>query len=222
MNFYRHNWYYVGTWILVILGFIVGIYSRYWEPLLPLMVFSWMALLAHQFEEYAVPGGFPAVFNITVLGEREVPERHPLNANQCLWTNVILSYPIYLAGIIWWNTIWLGLIITLAGMMQLVVHGLITNIRLKSLYNAGLGTTVFLFLPIGIYYWWYVATNGMTQWYDYIIAVIGAIAVAGGTILLPIRLIGSKDSPYPFNEREMSGYGARRAFATISAAHNSR
>jgi len=34
-----------------------------------------MAMLMHQFEEYALPGGFPSITNIAVMGEKKVPER---------------------------------------------------------------------------------------------------------------------------------------------------
>lgn len=222
MNFYRHNWYYIGGVIFVVLAFITAIFGRGWDMLLLIMVLSWMALLVHQFEEYGVPGGFPAVFNIAVLGERDVPERYPLNANQCLVTNVFLAYPLYLAGIIWSNVIWLGLLITLFGAMQLIVHGFVINIRVKSFYNAGLGSTVALFVPIAIWYWSYAAATYTPAWFVYVIAVVGAIVGAVVTIVVPMVTMRDKKSPYPFTEREMGGFGAAKVFAMISAAHNSR
>ena len=169
-----------------------------------------MALLVHQFEEYAYPGGFPAIFNIAVLGEKKVPERYPLNANQCLITNVFLAYPFYIAAIFLPNMIWLGLAQVLFGMFQLIVHGIVINVRLKSLYNPGLAAVVFLHWPIGIYYIWYVTTNHLASTGDFVIGFIVTIIAAIVTVILPLRLSASKESKYPFSEAEMGGFAKQK------------
>jgi hypothetical protein len=38
-----------------------------------------MALLAHQFEEYALPGGEPLVLNAAFYGEKKDSDRYPGN-----------------------------------------------------------------------------------------------------------------------------------------------
>lgn len=85
MKFYRHHWYYVGIYLFIGLAFIMGFWGNHIEEIQKVLIFSFMALLVHQFEEYACPGGFPPIFNISVLGEKRTPERYPLNANQCLY-----------------------------------------------------------------------------------------------------------------------------------------
>ena len=64
MNFLRRNWYYIGGVLLVALAIVVVIFWNDMSLLRKLMWISFMALLVHQFEEYALPGGFPAVMNI--------------------------------------------------------------------------------------------------------------------------------------------------------------
>ena len=210
MNFLRKNWYYIGGVLFVALTYLVGFWGNSFNPLSKILTLSFMALLVHQFEEYALPGGFPAIFNIVVLGEKKVPERYPLNANQCLVTNVFLAYPFYLLPVFLPNLIWLGLAQMLFGMLQLIVHGIVFNIRLKSLYNPGLASVVFLHWPIGIYYIWYVTTNHLASTGDFVIGFTVTIIAAIVTIALPLRLMASKESKYPFSETAMFGFAKEK------------
>lgn len=169
-----------------------------------------MAMLVHQFEEYALPGGFPSITNIAVMGEKKVPERYPLNANQCFISNVFLTYPFYIIPVLLPDVIWLGLAQVFLGMFQLIAHGIVVNVRLKSLYNPGLGAVVFLHMPIGIYYIWYVTTNLLASTGDFVIGVITFMIAAILLFLLPIRLMADKESKYPFAEAEIYGYARRK------------
>lgn len=210
MKFYRHNWYYVGGILFVALSFLMGFFGSNFSRIQIILIYSFMALLVHQFEEYALPGGFPSIFNTTVLGEKKVSERYPLNANQCLITNVFLAYTFYISAVIWPSVIWLGLAQVLFGMFQIIVHGVIINVKLKSIYNPGLGAVVFLHLPIGIYYIWYVITNNLASTGDFIFGFIATIITAFITIVLPMRLLANKESKYPFSEAEMGGFAKEK------------
>jgi hypothetical protein len=103
----------------VALAFTAGFWERSFSPIQVILIYSVIALLVHQYEECAAPGGFPGIFNIAVLGERQVSERYPLNENQVLITNVFLAYFFYIAAVVWPNRIWLGLAQVLFGMLQL-------------------------------------------------------------------------------------------------------
>lgn len=206
MSYYRMNWYYIGGVLFAILAFVMGFWGDHVDQLRTIMIYSFMALLAHQFEEYAYPGGFPPIFNIAVFGEKEHPERYPLNTNQVLVTNVVLAYPIYLAGILWAHTIWLGIGVVVFSMLQLLVHGIVINIRFKSVYNPGLATTLGLFIPIGIYYLWYVARHDLATVADVLIGLAFAVVCAVITVPLPIRFMRDKDSPYAFSDQQMAGF----------------
>ena len=210
MEFYRHHWYHIGGILFVALAFFMGFWGNLFSQIQVILIFSFMALLIHQFEEYACPGGFSAIFNIAVLGEKRVPERYPLNTNQCLITNVFLAYPFYVIPIFFPNLIWLGIAQILFGMFQLVVHGIITNIKLKSLYNPGLAAVVFLHWPIGIYYIWYVTTKHLATTGDFVIGFIATIIAAIVTIVLPMILLRNKESKYSFSEAEMGGFAKQK------------
>ena len=210
MKFWRRNWYYLGGILFVALSFFMGFWGSMFSRIQVILIFSFMAMLVHQFEEYALPGGFPSITNIVMFGEKKAPDRYPLNANQCWISNVLLTYPFYIIPVFFPNLIWLGLAQVIAGMLQVFAHGIVENIRLKSLYNPGLGATMFLQLPLGIYYIWYVATNNLAGPWTYVIGVIGAFVALGLLFLLPIRLLRSRDSKYPFAEEEMFGFAKEK------------
>ena len=210
LKFYRRYWYYIGAILFVALSFFMGFWGNNFSYIQVILIYSFMALLIHQFEEYAYPGGFPAIFNTAVLREKKVPERYPINANQALITNVFLAYPFYLLAIFLPNFIWLGLAQVLFGMLQLIVHGIVVNVRLKSLYNPGLAAVVFLHWPIGIYYIWYVTTNNLASTGDFVIGFIATIIAAIVMIMLPMRLLASKESKYPFSNAEMGGFAKEK------------
>ncbi len=100
MKFYRRHWYNVGLIIFIFLSFFMGFFGDHIDPLRTMLIFSFMALLIHQFEELAIPGGFPALYNIAVFKEKDGPERYHLNANTNLLINVYFAYTFYISAII--------------------------------------------------------------------------------------------------------------------------
>ncbi|HEY1429869.1 MAG TPA: HXXEE domain-containing protein [Candidatus Tumulicola sp.] len=209
MNFYRHHWYYVGGVLFIALAVFMVFGRSLFSPIQIILIFSFMAMLAHQVEEYALPGGFPAISNILVMREKIAPDRYPLNANQCMICNVLLTYPFFIAAIAFPNIIWLGLAQVGLGLFQIVGHGIVTPIMMKKLYNPGLATNVLLFYPIGIYYIWYVSSNKLASPTDY---VLGAVATLGAAALLfglPIILLRNRNSRYPFSQAEMNRFARR-------------
>ena len=109
MTFWRKNWYYIGGILFVLLAFIMGLWGCYrLDTIQIILVFSWMGMLMHQFEEYAFPGGFPIISNMAGLGEVDHPERYPLNARQSFLSNVIFCYLSYIIPILFPNLIWMG------------------------------------------------------------------------------------------------------------------
>lgn len=206
MKFWRRNWYYIGGVLFVALSFFMGFWGSNFSRIQVILIYSFMALLVHQFEEYAFPGGFPSITNGVVMGEKKTPDRYPLNANQCFISNVFLAYPFYLIPVFLPHVIWLGLAQVFLGMFQLIAHGVVVNIRLKMPYNPGLGAVVFLHMPIGIYYIWYVTNNHLATTKDFVIGFVAFIIAAILLFLLPIRLMASRETQYPFSQAEMGGF----------------
>jgi hypothetical protein len=210
MRFYRHNWYYVGGVIFCAMAYFMAFWPSLFNPLQAILLYSFMGMLIHQFEEYGVPGGLPGLANIGLFGERQYADRYPLNANQCMISNVFLTYPFYIIPVFFPNLIWLGLIQIGQGIVQISGHVFLINIRLRMPYNPGMVSNVLLQLPLGIFYIWYVEQMHLATKTDYIIGGIGAVVSMLVLWIGPILLFSSRQSKYPFEEREMYRFGARK------------
>lgn len=210
LKFYRRNWYYIGFILFIALSFFMGLGGGDFSRIQVILVFSFMAMLIHQFEEYAYPGGFPSITNIAVLGEKKVPDRYPINANQAMISNTFLTYTFYIIPVLVPGIIWLGLAQVMLGMLQLFAHGIGANLRLKSLYNPGLLAVVILQWPIGLYYIWYVITKNLVNSGDFVIGIVATIIASVLLFALPIRLLRNKESKYPFAEDEMFGFAKEK------------
>ena len=139
MKFWQRYWYYIGGVAFVILTFAMGLWgSAALDYVQVLLIFSWMGMLVHQFEEYAWPGGFPLISNMIVFNEIERPDRYILNQRQCFVSNVVLCYLCYIVPIFFPQLIWLAAAQIFQGLWQIPAHGIVLNMRLKSKYNPGL------------------------------------------------------------------------------------
>jgi hypothetical protein len=72
--------------------------------------------------------------------------------------NVLAAYGFYLVRVFFLGVIWLGLAPVLFGLLQFVTHGIVTNVRLRSVYNPGLTAVTLGHVPIGVFYLYYVST----------------------------------------------------------------
>lgn len=221
MSFMRKNWYYVGGVLFVVLSFSVGFFGDLLNPLSKILTLSFMALLVHQFEEYAIPGGFPSVFNMALMSEKNVPDRYPLNRQSCLTVNVFAAYTFYIVPILLPNLIWLGLAQILFGVAQLAIHGVVINRKLKAWYNPGLAVVVFLHIPIAIYYIRYVYDHGLMQTWYWLAAILLTLLSAFVVILLPVQLLKDKNSAYRFSTEEMQRFNVAEKLEHLSAAETS-
>lgn len=200
--FMQRNWFHVGAVLFAALAFGMGFWGHdHLSPIRIILVYSFMALLAHQYEEYAIPGGAPVILNAAFYGEKTDYDRFPGNQRNCLIVNM-LAYPFYLAAILWPGAIWLGLATMFFGFFQVLGHGVIMNIRSKGWYNPGLATAVLLHLPIGIYYISYVSTHGSIASGDWLLGALGFIVATAVLVVLPVQGLKDRQSPYPFTYDE--------------------
>ncbi len=206
MKFFCRHWYNIGGVVAIITGIILAIIWKDIGVLLRVQMLSFIAILIHQFEEYGFPGGEPAIMNKVLRGS-DIPDRYPLNQFSAMLTNVLITYIFYVLPIIFPNVLWLGIAPILMGMAQFMVHGIATNIKMKTFYNPGLGAVVFMHIPIGIYYLNYIISNNLVKNTDFVFAIIYAlsvmvIVVAGLTyVVLPNR-----NTKYVFDEKEMKRF----------------
>jgi hypothetical protein len=139
----------------------------------------------------------------------EKPDRYPLNQNSSMVANLIFAYGFFLLPVFFPNVIWLGLAPVLVGsILQLISHGIYTNIKLKSFYNPGVAATVFGHIPIGVIYIHHILANNMVKLGDWLPAVVYmAVFMFLNFFIIEQKLLGDKNSPYPFDQDEMKRGG---------------
>jgi Protein of unknown function with HXXEE motif len=215
MPFIRRHWYNVGAVIAagalvyLLLGWsTMGVLRR-------LLLLNFIVLLLHQFEEYGWPGGFPAIMN-RVLRPSPVPDRYPLNQNGAMAINVIAAYGFYLVPVFFPTVIWLGLAPVLFGMLQFIGHGIVMNVKLRSVYNPGLAAVTLGHVPIGVCYLYYLHTNGFVNGRDWFFGVTYMFAfIYFGLIKLNFTWLSDPNSPYPFAQEEMRRFDVSRKLSRL-------
>jgi hypothetical protein len=211
LKFLRRHWHDIGLFSAIIAGAYL-IFA--WNEIIflqKLLILNFIVVLLHQFEEYSWPGGFPAVANM-ILMRSEKPDRYPLNQNSSMVANLIFAYVFYLLPAFFPNVIWLGLATILIGAIaQFIGHAIFVNIKLKSLYSPGVATNVFGWLPIGVIYVYYIVANNMVDLWDWLLAVVwAAVFMFLNFIVIEQKLLGDKNSPYPFDQDEMKRGGVEK------------
>lgn len=215
MKKYMNNWYYIGGIIFVVLALLLGLFGSQIDPMRRLMIVLYMCLLAHQFEEYAVPGGFPSAWNVGVSGETELGDRYPLNTKSAFIVNICCAYPIYWLGIIFYDVHVLSIFITYFTMAQIFVHGIVMNRKMHTFYNPGVGTAVFIMVPTGIYSLWYIGSHFPLPAWNWWVPILFFPVAAFLTILLPILKCQDKNTTYVFPERDTKGFSIKNGIAVI-------
>lgn len=216
LKFLRRHWHELG--LLPAIG--AGLYLAWdWAELavLPrLLLLNFIVVLLHQLEEYRWPGGFPAVANLVLL-RSATPDRYPVNQHSAMVANLLFAYGFYLLPVFRPDVIWLGLGPVLIGaVVQLVGHGIVINAKLRSLYNPGLATTVLGHVPVGGAYVYQLWANGSATLWDGALAVAYAVSFMLLNFgVLEIRILGDRNSPYPFDEDEMRRGGIVEKFTAL-------
>ena len=224
LNFMRRNWYYVGGGLCAGLVVVLVLAWNDLSVLRRLLLVSFMALLVHQLEEYAWPGGFPAVMNVAWMpGKGALADRYPLNRQGALFVNVMFAYPYYVLPIVFPSLTWMGLGQVWFGVAQLGIHGIVINRKLRSIYNPGLFAVVFLHVPIGAYYTWYIAAHGLAAWWTWPIAIAWVAFGAVMGVAMPVtKWFASRDSSYPFSEREMARFHVKEKVEALQRLPHGR
>ncbi|PFD34720.1 HXXEE domain-containing protein [Bacillus cereus] len=206
MNFLRRHWYNVGLFVAIVsIVYLIFVWGDM-GVLQRLLFMNFIVLLLHQFEEYGFPGGEPAIMNIA-LQPSSTPNRYPLNQNSAMITNVVIVYIMYLVPVFFSDVIWLGLAPMLFGMMQFMVHGIMTPKKLGQFYNPGLGAVVLGHIPLAIYYIYYIHSNGIVTGWDWIVGIIYMTLTAFIVVnKMTYSWLADENSPYPFAEEEMGRF----------------
>lgn len=215
MRKYINNWYYIGGIIFAVLALLIGMFGDTLDPMRRIMIVLFMCLLAHQYEEYAVPGGFPSSWNVGVSGEIEFGDRYPLNTKSAFIVNICCAYPIYILGIIFFNVHVISIFITYFTMTQIFVHGIVMNRKMGTLYNPGVGTALFVMVPVGIYSLHFIGSHYNIPSWNWWAPLVAFPFIAFLTILLPILACRDLGTSYVFPARDTIGFSIENKIAAI-------
>jgi len=203
MDFLRKHWYdLAGVFALVTLA-ILGIYHARLTNYQLLMWLSLISLFFHQMEEYRIVGTFPGMVN-SVLFKSDQPDRYPLNTNTAFVINVLLGWVIYfLAAIAGEKFIWLGIATILVSFGNIVAHTLVFNIKGKTIYNAGMATSLLFFVPCTFFFFKIIYEGNLVTITDYLIGIpLGAALNIFGIIKLIIWL-SDRNTKYIFDDKNL-------------------
>jgi hypothetical protein len=209
----RH-WHDVGVVSAVVAGTYLAVAWNDIGFLQRLLLLNFIVVLLHQFEEYSWPGGFPAMANLVLMtGKFTSRFFMPLNQLSSAAANLTFAYVFYLLPVFFPHTIWLGLATVIQGFLQVLAHGILGNYMIRSLYNPGVVTAVFGWLPLGVVYIYYIQKNGLASGWEWL-AAVGYMIVAMALMFYVVeqRIFGGENPPYPFDQDEMERGGVKRKF----------
>lgn len=216
MKFYVYNWYKFTIILFIILSFITVLWGNtILSSLQIILMYSLLALFVHQFEEYVFPGGGPAVINKGNFGESKYYRSYPGNMLSSMIVNNS-AWLVYTAAIIFPKTIWLGLGTMFFNLFQLIGHGIKMNIGMKAWYNQGLASTVFLLVPISVYYMFFINNNRLATSTDYVLGIVAFFLTMLLTTILPVQLLKNKNTRYVIPEWQVKRMNAVQAFASLN------
>lgn len=214
MKFLRNHWYDLG--LIPMVGTLIYLIAN-WnsiEVLQKIAVMNFFVIFWHQFEEYRLPGGEPAITNLAMQPSEDGPVNcYPLNQNNAMVINVVASYTAYLLPVFLPTVLWVGFMPILFGMSQFIMHGILTPRKIgNKIYSPGFCAVFFGHVPLGVYWFYYTISNGLLGWSDVVFGLLyQALFIVVFMKKIGYGLLADHDSKYSFPkaEFERGGYAER-------------
>jgi len=209
MKWFLRHWYDVAG--VLAIPALVWAWLGNWSTVQLVLMLNFAVILIHQFEEYRWPGGEPWILNEVGQPKGGPVDRYPLNQANAMFIN-LTAWPFYLVPVFFPEQVWLGLAPVLVGMvMQLFIHDVQTNIKLKTLYNPGLAAVVLGHVPLGVWYLIEVYSHDMITAWDWAFGVLYMIVfVAVVFRVLGYGIMASPTSRHPFSRSELQRWDRER------------
>lgn len=202
MKWFCRHWYEVGLFPAGIALLFLLIGWKGMSVLQRISLVNFIGIMLHQFEEYGLPGGAPVFLNKYMRGGTD---RYPLNQFSAMLVNVVIAYICYLLPVFFPEIIWLGLAPILFGcVFQVMLHLVVFLIKFHHIYNPGLAAVLFVHVPCGILFIRYAALQGVLTGKTWLYTVLYLIVMILFTVLFGQKLFSRKDSPYPFDAKEVA------------------
>lgn len=201
MNFFRAHWYDLGIGLAAAISAVLIVFQPH--GLSFILWISFVSLLLHQFEEYRLPGTFPGMMNRVMFTSTE-PDRYPLNPNTALIVNISVGWLVYLlAAIFGESAVWLGIGAILVSIGNFIAHTFLFNIRGKTVYNAGMLSSIVLFLPISGYFFYFITAHQLATPVDWGVGLLLGVGLNYFGVLKMIDLLKDRDTAYAFPQRNV-------------------
>ncbi|MDO4899521.1 HXXEE domain-containing protein [Actinomyces sp.] len=147
------------------------------DLLLKLQLASAMVLLLHFFEEFGFPGGFPLMGIKVLMGSEEMDSsKWDCNNLSSMYGNWGFLLLVYITPIILPGPRPLVLAAMLFNIAEIIMHLVVFNVRLRTVYNPGIVTAVLGLTPITIIYFTRIFDPTLFECYDWAIAVAWLVA----------------------------------------------
>ncbi|MDE3236722.1 MAG: HXXEE domain-containing protein [Bacteroidota bacterium] len=170
-NFFKTKWFDIGLVIsfVIIKGILMHLNKMSYVSLSLWMGFS--ALLLHQTEEYHWPGSF----------QKWINKKFYTTPRQNLYKNYDTSSFIVNVGVEWSTFIlaallaekalWLGIAIMVFCLGNFFKHTIYYNLKAKTRYNPGMLTSIVFMLPVSVFFFWSVISDGTAGVWDYTVGI---------------------------------------------------
>lgn len=216
-TWYCYNWFKFTFPIFTLLAFYMVFWGANSLPQIQVILLSsFMALLIHQFEEYVLPGGGPVVVNMATFGEKVNYMKYPGNMLSSMIVNH-LAWITYLLAFFFPQLIWLGLGTMFFNLFQFIGHGIQMNKALKTWYNSGLASVIFLFIPISIYYMVFITENNLVSLWDWIFGGLTFVLSTALTVIFPVQKLKNINTKYPCPEYQLELLDKVRSVASFNS-----
>ncbi len=83
------------------------------------------------------------------------------------------------------------------------MHGVVFSIRFHHFYNPGTAAVFCIHVPCGIAYIWYAVSHSLMGGRDWFLTVLYLLVMVAVTVVCGQIIFSSRDSRFPFNEREI-------------------
>lgn len=196
-------WLYVIIMIAgIILGFLIS--NRHvWDIGTKLFAMATALLPIHVLEEWHFPGGFHTMYNL--MKGSDTPDRYPMNQLSDMWTNfigVIFGCVVLAVGV---NPVFLimQLFLCCAELFGHISGGIFAYKRFRSngkktIYNPGLFTTLFGYLPIAVGIIVCLFTSSRPSLWQIPVALVCSVALGAFSLKAVESICKSKDTPYGY------------------------
>ncbi len=196
-------WLYV---IIMISGALIGVLTVKWHDWsMQTKIFAMATALLplHVMEEWKFPGGFHYMYNIMV--KSDLPDRYPMNQLSDMWTNligVIFGIVVICVGVAPIFAV-MQLFLCAAEIFGHIKGGIFSYRRFrpqkKTIYNPGLFTTIFGYLPVAVALIVSFVIDISPLWWEWLSGIVCGMVLGALSLNLPEKITKSENTPYAFD-----------------------